>query len=191
MSILETIALAIALGTDAFSVAIVCGIRQFSNKDVIRISSVIALFHIFMPLLGIYGGNIIENILLHLFNIQGNLDTILSLIGSGLLMLIGFYMIVERWLETKEELCNFNIEGWGLLVLACSVSIDSLSVGISLGMLGNINFMITLIIGVIAGIMMAVGLYFGSKIGCFLGEKAQFLGGFALVLLGLHFAGLI
>lgn len=191
MSIFETLALAIALGTDAFSVAIVCGVQQFSNRNIFKISAVTALFHVLMPLIGIYGGNFIEGILLYLFNIQGNLDHILALIGSGLLMLIGFYMIIERWLETEEDLCNFNLQGWGLIVLAFSVSIDSLSVGISLGMLGNINFIIALVIGVVAGIMMVLGLYFGSRISCFLGKKAQFLGGVALILLGLHFSGLI
>ncbi|MEJ6951145.1 manganese efflux pump MntP [Natronospora cellulosivora (SeqCode)] len=187
----ETLALAIALGTDAFSVAIICGIQQFENKSIIRISGVIALFHIVMPLLGIYGGKIIQDILRVLFNIEGNLEGALNVVGSGLLMLIGAYMIVERWLETEEELCNFNVKGWGLIVLAFSVSIDSLSVGISLGMLGNITFIVTLVIGFVAGIMMALGLVFGSKLGHFMGEKAQILGGFALIFLGLHFSGVI
>lgn len=189
MSIWETFALAIALGTDAFSVAIVCGIQQFANKSILRISAVIAIFHVIMPLLGIYGGRFIEDILLYLFKINGNLDSILGLVGSGLLILIGLYMIIERWIETEEDLCNFNVRGWGLIVLAFSVSIDALSVGISLGMLGNINFAITLIIGITAGLMMALGLYFGSKIGHFLGDHAQLAGGFALVFLGAHFAG--
>lgn len=189
MSIWEVFTLAIALGTDAFSVAIVCGIQQFANKSILKISIVIAIFHIIMPLIGIYGGKYIGELLSYLFKIDGDLDSVFSLIGSGLLILIGFYMIVERWLETEEELCNFNIQGWGLMVLAFSVSIDSLSVGISLGMLGNINFIITILIGIVAGFMMGSGLYFGSRFGCFLGEKAQFIGGFALVVLGVHFAG--
>lgn len=191
MSAWETFALAVALGTDAFSVAIICGVQQFKNKSILKISGVIALFHIFMPLIGIYGGRLIEDVLLFLFNIQGNLDAILNLIGSGLLVLIGAYMIIERWLETEEELCNFNVRGWGLIVLALSVSIDSLSVGISLGMLGNINFMITLVIGIVAGLMMGSGLVFGSKIGYFMGEKAQMIGGIALIFLGIHFSGII
>lgn len=191
MSIWETLALAIALGTDAFSVAIVCGVQQFTKRCILKISIVIALFHIFMPLLGIYGGKYIECALVNIFKIQRNLDDILSLVGSGLLILLGVYMVIERWLETKEELCNFNLAGWGLVVLAFSVSIDSLSAGISLGFLGNINLVITLIIGFIAGVMMALGLYFGSKIGCLLGKKAQFVGGVALVLLGFHFSDLI
>ncbi|MFI5358639.1 MAG: manganese efflux pump MntP family protein [Halanaerobiales bacterium] len=193
MSIFETMTLSIALGTDAFSVAIACGCgaRELSRKKVIKVSSVIALFHIFMPLIGLYGAGFLEKLLLNLFNIQGELDNVFSLIGSGLLILLGFYMIVERWLEKEEEPCNFHLAGWGLLLLATSVSIDSLSVGIGLGMLGNINPMITLIIGPVAGLMMSAGLRCGSRIGCFIGDKAQLLGGFVLILLGLHFTGLI
>ncbi|MFW6022021.1 MAG: manganese efflux pump MntP family protein [Halanaerobiaceae bacterium] len=190
MSLLEVLALSIALGTDAFSVAVVCGVQQFANKSIIQISAVIAIFHIIMPLVGIYGGRFFQDLLLYFFNIEGRIDHVLSLVGSGLLMLVGFYMIIERWLDTEEELCNFNVQGWGLMVLAFSVSIDSLSVGISLGMLGNINVIITFIIGAIAGIMMGSGLYFGSKLGHFLGEKAQMFGGIALILLGIHYSGI-
>lgn len=193
MSILETMTLSVALGTDAFSVAVACGCgaREISRKNVIKASSVIALFHIIMPLIGFYGVDFLEKLLLKIFNTQGDLNNTLSLVGAGLLMLLGFYMIVERWLEKEDEPCNFHLEGLGLLVLAISVSIDSLSVGLGLGMLGNINPMITLIIGPMAGLMMAAGLRCGSRIGCFIGDKAQSLGGVALILLGLHFAGLI
>jgi len=191
LSVWETLALAIALGTDAFSVAVVCGIQQFGNKSIIKISGVTALFHIFMPLIGLYGGSFIQDILEYFFKYTGKIETLLNYIGSGLLMLIGFYMVIERLLEKEQELCNINLGGWGLLLLAFSISIDSLSVGISLGMLGHINSVVVVVIGTTAGLMMAGGLVFGSRVGHFLGEKAQMLGGSGLVILGMHFAGLI
>ncbi|MFW5986023.1 MAG: manganese efflux pump, partial [Halanaerobiales bacterium] len=120
-----------------------------------------------------------------------SIDKVLTYVGSGLLMLIGFYMVIEKWLNREEELCNFNLAGWGMLVLGFSVSIDSLSVGVSLGMLGHINSFITLTIGGTAAIMMASGLYFGSRIGHFIGEESQVFGGLGLITLGLHFAGII
>ncbi len=190
MSLLETLAIAIALGTDAFSVAIVCGIQQFNHKSIVRISLVTAFFHIFMPLIGLYGGHFVQDILEYFFKYNGKVEALLNIIGSGLLMLIGFYMIIEQFINKEEELCNFNLAGWGLAVLAFSVSIDSLSVGISLGMLGHINFIVVAMIGATAGLMMASGLIFGSRVGHFLGEKAQIIGGTALVLLGIHFSGL-
>ncbi|MFW6034642.1 MAG: manganese efflux pump MntP family protein [Halothermotrichaceae bacterium] len=191
MSLFEIITLAVALGTDAFSVAIVCGIQQFGSKSIIRISSVIAVFHIIMPLTGFYGGQFIQNLLIRVFNINSGLDHLLNMIGAGLLMLVGGYMLIEQWLNTEKELCNFNISGWGLIVLAFSVSIDSFSVGVSLGMMGNITFFSIMIIGMTAGIMMASGLHFGSRLGQYLGDKVQFVGGLGLIFLGFHFVGII
>lgn len=190
MGFIETMTIAVALGTDAFSVAIVCGIQQFKSESIIKISSVIALFHIIMPLTGIYGGNYIQKLVFYFFPLESNIDRILTFVGSGLLLLIGFYMIIERWLE-RDDICNLNVTGWGLVALAFSVSIDSLSVGISLGMLGNVSHISVLIIGITAGVMMASGLYFGSIVGNIIGKEAQIVGGLALIGLGLRFSGLI
>lgn len=191
MSLLETITLAIALGTDAFSVAIVCGVQQFKTKSIFQISLVIAVFHIMMPLTGFYGGRFIQDILISIFNLNEGIDRVFNIIGAGLLLLIGLYMVLEKWLDTRDDICKFNLNGWGMIILAFSVSVDSLSVGISLGMLGSITLLMLLLIGSTAGLMMGTGLYFGSKLGHFLGEEAQFLGGIALIFLGLHFAGFI
>ncbi|QTL96862.1 manganese efflux pump [Iocasia frigidifontis] len=191
LSLLETLTLAIALGTDAFSVAIVCGVQQFKTKSIIQISLIIAAFHIIMPLTGFYGGRFIQDLLISIFNLKGSIDRVFNIIGAGLLLLIGIYMVLEKWLDTRDDICNFKLSGWGMIVLAFSVSIDSLSIGISLGMLGDITLLVVLVIGSTAGLMMGTGLYFGSKLGHFLGEEAQFLGGIVLIFLGLHFAGFI
>jgi manganese efflux pump family protein len=191
LSLLEMITVAVALGTDAFSVAIVVGMQKYNIREIFKISGIIALFHIFMPLSGLYGAYFIEGLLKNVFNLNGRIDYVLSLVGSGLLLLIGFYMVIEKWLGRKEEICYLKLRGWGLMALALSLSIDSLSVGISLGMLGNINSVLILLIGLTAGLMMATGLYFGSKIGHWIGDEAQIFGGLALILLGLHFSGLI
>ena len=143
-----------------------------------------------MPLFGLYGGNFVKNIIEQYILTNTNLDYIFDLIGAGILMLIGMYMIVENYLESEEEICKFNLEGWGLLVLAVSVSIDAFSVGISLGMM-EFTLSLILIFGIVAGIMMSSGLFLGSKIGHWLGEDAQIWGGLALIYLGVHFSGLI
>ena len=191
MSLWETLTIAVALGTDAFSVAVVCGVQQYSRKDIIKISLVIAVFHIIMPLTGLYGAQFIQDLIYHFFKFNGKIEVILNYVGSGLLMIIGFYMLIEKHLNKEEELCNFKITGWGLFILAFSVSIDSLSVGISLGMLGYINSLLVIVIGITAGLMMAIGLVSGSWLGDYFGDKAQMLGGIALIFLGIHFSGLL
>ena len=189
MRLLEAITFAVALGTDAFSIAIVCGVQQFSGKKIFQISTVIACFHTLMTLLGIYGGHSIEYFLVEWVGLNSNIDGVLRLVGAGLLSLIGFYMIIERWFNRSGELCIFSLTGWGMLPLAFSVSIDSLSAGVSLGILGYITLPVVLLIGITAGLMMAAGLFFGYKVGSFLGEGVQQLGGIALIFLAIHFAG--
>ena len=174
----------------SLAVACGCGAQELNRKNVIRASSVIALFHIFMPLIGFYGAGFLEKLLLNLliYREGGQYSGFNRFWPAD----VTWFLYDYRTLAGEgEDPCNFHLEGWGLLLLAVSVSIDSLSVGIGLGMLGNINPMITLIIGPVAGLMMAAGLRCGSRIGCYVGDKAQFLGGFVLILLGLHFSGLI
>ena len=50
MSLLTLIALAAALGTDAFSLCVGVGLAGVNRRQIILISVVVLLFHIFMPL---------------------------------------------------------------------------------------------------------------------------------------------
>jgi manganese efflux pump family protein len=190
MSIIESFTLALALGTDAFSVAMVIGVKKFKMLSIIKISIIIGVFHIIMPLIGLYGGFFIEKIFSYYFKYNGELDLIFNNIGAGILILIGIYMLLERWFGSKDETNDFKLKGFGIYLLALSVSIDALSVGIGVGMM-DFNKSLVLLFGVIAGIMMATGLYLGSKVGFWLGDNAQSWGGIALIFLGIHFASFI
>jgi len=57
--------IAVALGTDAFSMAVGVGLCGITRKKIFLISFVIALFHIFMPLggllLGTWLGKTVDN----------------------------------------------------------------------------------------------------------------------------------
>ena len=190
MSCLEIMTMAVALGTDAFSVAVVVGVQQYNILTIIRISGIIGLFHIIMPVIGLYGGTFIKDLINHFSLYNGDLEQLFNLIGAGLLLLIGFYMIIENWLTDEEEISSFRAEGWGLIVLASSVSIDALSIGVSLGML-DFQLINIFVFGIVAALMMCTGLLIGSKIGHWLGDSAQIWGGLCLVYLGFHFMGLI
>lgn len=180
--------MALALGTDAFSVAVVLGIHQYSIMQIFNISFVIGLFHIFMPLIGVYGGNFVKKILENNFTIFHGTG-VFDYIGAGMLILLGGYMVVESRLHDVDDQFNFVLKGAGLLFLGLSVSFDSLSVGISLGIL-NFSIIIVLIFGIVAAFMMGSGLYIGSKLGPWCGKRAQLIGGFALIVLGFRFSGI-
>lgn len=186
---IEALAMAVALGTDAFSVAMVFGTQRFHICKIIRLSLIIGVFHIFMPLIGYFGGNYIKGIIKNFAGVQGNIDYIFDFVGAGLLLLIGFYMIIESRLEDDNKLAAFSLAGWGILAVATSVSIDAFSIGISLGMIG-FNISVVIIFGVVAALMMGSGLLLGSKIGHWLGDDAQICGGLGLIIIGLHFAGI-
>ncbi len=181
--------MAVALGTDAFSIAMALGTKCFNLFKIIKISIIIGLFHIFMPLLGFFGGNYIKKIIWNFTGVNGNLDYIFEIIGAGLLLLIGFYMIIEKKFEDNDKITALDLAGWGVIVIATSVSIDALSVGVSLGMIG-FALSSVFIFGIVAALMMISGLVLGSKIGHWLGDKAQIFGGLGLIVMGLHFAGI-
>ncbi len=190
MSIFEILILAIALGTDAFSVAVVIGAQKISIKEMIKISGITGVFHIIMPLLGLFTGKIIRNLIESYFVfLNDDIDYIFELMGGGILLLIGGYMIIETFLDSKKEVQKFLLTGWGLLVIPFSVSIDAFSVGISLGII-FFSLSFVLIVGITAAFMMGAGLYFGSVVGCCLKIDTQVWGGLALIILGLHFTGL-
>ena len=96
-------------------------------------------------------------------------------------------MIIESRNNEKYNDYDFDLSMWGMIILAVSVSIDALSVGFGLGMLNVKMLCSCLILGLIAGVMVLVGLLLGDKIALFLANKAQIIGGIVLILLGVHF----
>lgn len=165
-----------ALGTDAMSLSVGIGLRGVGWKDVARVSIVIGLFHVAMPLIGSIGG--------HLFGLfAGDLA---RWVGAGIVAFIGGRMIwgclgPNECLSTK-----WTLSGVPLLLLALSVSMDALSVGFSLGAFGYNIFVTAVVFGVFGAVMTAIGLVFGSKLGKWIGDKGELFGGIVLVILALH-----
>ncbi|MGO4376081.1 manganese efflux pump, partial [Paenibacillus sp. MCAF20] len=76
---------------------------------------------------------------------------------------------------------------WGLLVFALSVSIDSFSVGITLGMFAADIWLTVLLFGIFGGLMSIMGLSLGRKVSADLGEYGEALGGAILFVFGILF----
>lgn len=186
MGLIELICLGVALGTDAFSVSIAIGMTRIQWRMIIKLSLTIALFHILMPLLGINLAQLLDYFFGQYY-FEATIQQITSLIGAGLLMILGLIMIKESSGEQEYSTYGFDLSFWGIIILAVSVSIDALSVGFSLGMLDANMLFSCLLLGLIAGIMVLIGLILGDKIGLVLANKAQIIGGLVLILLGLHF----
>lgn len=175
MSFFTLIILAVALGTDAFSLCLGIGIAGVNRKQMLLITITVLVFHIFMPLAGWYTGELAGNLL----------GRAAAVIGSALLLYLGFKMILDTMRKGREtEIKVFKFNAWGLVLLGASVSMDALSVGFTLGAQQVDLLRTAATIGLVAGAMTAAGLVCGRFMSRLVGERAQFLGGVILVGIG-------
>ena len=175
MSELTLILLAIALGTDAFSMCIGIGMAGVRRKQIVIISLTILVFHIVMPLIGWYIGGFLGNLL----------GRMAAVAGAALLVYLGGRMILTVWRKGADDSAGSMIDNiWGIMLLAAGVSMDALSVGFTLGT-RNVNLIQAAgLIGLVAGLMTFAGLVLGRFIGSWVGARAQMAGGAVLVGIG-------
>lgn len=168
--------IALALGMDAFSLGIGIGLRGIEFRHTVKISAVIAMFHIVMPLIGIFTGKYVGMLLGHVTTVA----------AGGLLLLLGGHMIYSS-LRGGNEWSVDPRSGLGVMLFALSVSIDSFSTGISLGMFAADIVLTVLLIGFFGGLMSILGLMIGTRISASLGEYGEACGGVILFTFGLLF----
>ncbi len=175
MSFYTLMILAVALGTDAFSLCVGIGIAGITRRQIAYISVTVLIFHILMPLTGWYVGEFAGS----------RIGRAAAVIGALLLFYLGVRMIWTSWQSCRKyELKVIKFNTWGLILLGVSVSIDALSVGFTLGA-RQVDLLLTVgTIGIVAGIMTACGLVFGRMLGTWVGERAQMVGGVILVGIG-------
>ncbi|GEN32078.1 putative Mn2+ efflux pump MntP [Cerasibacillus quisquiliarum] len=165
--------IAIALGMDAFSVSLVLGMQNMRFKIAMCLSLFIGVCHMILPTIGVLLGQA-------LLNKIGHVTTLLS----GLLLFgIGIHMFLSAF--TTSERKTFRLTGYGFILLALSVSMDSFSVGLSFGMSGIYSFMMILLFGFVSSFLTLLGLLIGRKISGMLSLYSELLGGSILIVFGL------
>ncbi|MFU1719810.1 manganese efflux pump MntP family protein [Bacillus velezensis] len=165
--------MAFALGTDAFSVGLGMGMIQLKKKQIFHIGVVIGLFHVMMPLVGMAAGHLLS----------GFLGMLAVYIGGSLLFILGVQMIIAAFKQSDGPL--ISPAGSGLLLFAIGVSLDSFSVGLSLGMNGSNPFLAVTLFGVFSTVLTWAGLLAGRKVQSWLGSYSEALGGAILIGFGL------
>ncbi|MBN3523941.1 manganese efflux pump MntP [Paenibacillus apiarius] len=168
--------MALALGSDAFSLCIGIGMRGVRRMDAFRISIVIAFFHVLMPLMGVITGVYIGIVL----------GKMTAMAAGALLVILGGHMIYSSF---KGESSHFidTASLWGTIWFALSVSVDSFSVGVTLGMFRS-DLLITIVaFGLFGGAMSIVGLLLGHHAGQYIGEYGEAVGGAILLVFGILF----
>ncbi|MGE4271774.1 MAG: manganese efflux pump MntP family protein [Desulfitobacterium sp.] len=191
MNLAWILALSVALGADAFSLALAIGLVGVGKRMTLRLSLLVAVFHVFMPLGGLLLGQT-----LGLF-----LGYLAKGIGSLVLLWLGGRMLFHVWrpepeciplsrarkaLHQQQLPAGICLSGVGLYALAASVSLDALSVGFSLGTVDSRIGLTVLVMGTVAGIMMGSGLVLGRYVGSWLGKRAEAMGGLVLVMIGIR-----
>lgn len=176
MGILEISFIGIGLAMDAFAVSICKGLSM--NKINIKKAFIIAFyfgfFQAIMPLIGYSLGNRFELVI----------DKLDHWIAFALLSITGGNMIHE---SVNEEYKNINdsIDFKTMIILAISTSIDALTVGISFSFFEINLSLVSSIIGIITFILSVIGVKIGNKFGDKLKNKAEFIGGLVLIIIGL------
>lgn len=168
--------MAAALGLDALSLGLGIGMRGVRKLDVLKISAVIALFHMVLPLGGMAMGGYISALL-------GQVATVC---GGVLLVLLGAHMLYSS-LRSDELRSVDHRSFWGLMLFSFSVSVDSFSVGLSLGMFAGDTVLTVLMFGAMGGLMSVIGLMLGRRVGQWIGEYGEALGGVILLAFGIKF----
>ncbi len=188
MGALTLFAVAVALGTDAFSLALGMGLTGLRRRD-FYFPGIVAVFHVFMPLAGMFAGRILGELL----------GQIAGVLGGAVLLFIGLRTLYHSFKGTGMESFSFGaarsllqkkrkLAGKHLstfVFLAAGVSVDALSVGFGLGTLGGAIIGAVLVMGLVAGTMTAAGLILGRFLGGWTGRWAEIAGGLILLLIGL------
>jgi manganese efflux pump family protein len=171
--ILTLILMAFALGMDAFSVGLGMGMYKLRLRQILKIGITIGIFHVWMPLLGMFAGEFLSD----------RFGVFASYIGGALLILLGIQMVWSSF--KKEESSVITPIGRGLFFFALSVSLDSLSVGLSLGIYGARTVVVIVCFGIVATVLTWTGLLIGRKVQGWIGTYSEALGGSILLAFGL------
>jgi len=165
--------MAFGLGMDAFSVGLGMGLIRLRLKQIFYIGLTIGLFHIFMPLCGIIIGRFISQ----------QFGGIATYVGGMLLLVLGIQMIVSSFREESQPF--ISPVGMGLVFFALSVSLDSFSVGLSLGIYGARTVLAVTLFGLFSMFLTWGGLILGRRFQRWLGVYSEALGGSILLAFGI------
>jgi putative Mn2+ efflux pump MntP len=189
---LELFVLSVALGTDLFSVAIPIGMHRVRLRVILKAAMVFAVFHIVLILTGYHVGHWLGTVVENVGNYHIDYPDIAmqnwaSVLGALVLAGLGIYMIKGNLADKHMDNAKCHpLQGVTLLMLALSVSIDALAAGFSMGMMDVDLLKLSSILGSVIFIIAVLGLGLGRRVGRFVGNRAELVGGAVLIVLGLN-----
>ena len=171
MGIIEIILIGVGLSMDAFAVSICKGLstQRLKPSHYLIIGAWFGGFQALMPAIGYLLGATFEKYI----------TAFDHWIAFILLVLIGSNMIKESF-SKEEEHTDASFAFKTMLLMAIATSIDALAVGVTFGLLPDVN-----IIGSTTFILSGVGLKVGNVFGLRYKSKAELAGGIILILIGI------
>ncbi len=171
---------ALSLGLDVFAVSVGVGMKGTDRAVKIRIGAAFAFAEVSMTVIGVLLGQAAGRLL----------GDAAGYLGFAALTGVGGYMIYEA-LHGTEEGGGFDLSrGWGLMLGALSISLDSLGIGFSILYIGVPLAVSLVFIGGASVLSTTLGLALGKKLGTVAEERAALSAGIVLVLTGIAFAAL-
>ena len=171
---LLNILIAISLSMDAFALSLVYGNFNISKKDICVLSTIVGLYHLFMPILGMYFGEYISNFILIDHNI----------IMFIILFIVGIEMIIEAF---KKENNIKNMKLVEQLLFGFAVSIDSFSIGIGLKYISNDYISGPITFSLVSALFTFIGLKIGKYMNTKIGNISRLFGGIILIVLAITY----
>lgn len=171
MNIILIVIIAISLSMDAFSLALAYGTLQLQTKRIFILSIIVGIYHFLMPIIG----RLIGKIIFYYIPIKPNIIVLI------ILSFIGINMIIDTF---KHEECDKIVSIKDMLLFGFAVSLDALSVGISLSNITPHYLLSSLIFSFFSFIFTYFGLILGNKISNLIGSFATIIGGIFLILIG-------
>ena len=175
MQIIILLSISISLSMDAFSLSLAYGTLSLNKKYINLLSSIVGIYHFFMPLIGLFIGTAITSF------IKISPDIIVFIV----LLFIGIEMLIESF-KKEEKVKIMKIPE--LILFGLAVSIDSFSVGIGLNAFHINPIICAFSFSICSYIFTYLGLVLGKKINSVIGSVATLIGGTILIIIGIMYA---
>ena len=177
MSVIELLLIALGLSMDAFAVSVGKGlsVQKIRPRHSLSVGVWFGGFQALMPLIGYFLG----------VSFASLVESFDHWIAFVLLGIIGFNMIREAMSNDECEATQPDFSARSMLMMAVATSIDALAIGVSFAFLDVSIWEAVALIGVTTALFSGLGVLIGNIFGSRYKSKAEFVGGFILVAMGL------
>ena len=179
---IEILLFSLVLSIDSFSAAVALGFRHFSRKRAFFFAFSSGLSEGLATTIGFFLGQLSRQFILQYDH----------WLAFSLLALVGGHMCYQSyWGEDSEDEEEMKVHSlWKILLVSSVTSIDSLGVGVSLGLMAKPIVSYATSIGLCAFLSTYVGLFLAKSLSQRWGSRAELFGGVVLVLLGVKMLSL-